>query len=95
MGSEILIVFVPVPFMIWLWNIKQILFNQARELSIFALLLGLSLSLFVVLPFQSGEKLVKDLTLIGVLYIPFYLVLLFALTKFLTFKKRRVRMKSD
>lgn len=95
MGSEILIVFVPVPFMIWLWNIKQILFNQARELSIFALLFGLSLSLFVVLPFQTSEKLVKDLTLIGVLYIPFYLVLLFALTKFLTFKKRRVRMKSD
>ena len=75
MGTEFLVFFVPVPLFFWAWNFWRIFFRQDR-LHWILLLSGIVFIAFFCLPITTKQYFLQGLYFGGVLYIPFYLLML-------------------
>ena len=80
MGTEFLIIFLPVPAIFWAWNIWQIIRPQTRKKGIILLLLGVALVAYMVLPITTKQYFIQGLMFSGLVYIPFYIVAWLAVT---------------
>jgi len=74
MGTEIIVIFIPVPFIIWMYNILCIFRSKYRKRHICLLSLGagsmISVSLHVYL---SGSPLMQGILIGSFFYLPYYL----------------------
>jgi len=95
MGTEILVLFLPIPFIIWLWNIKQITVRTTRKKGIFLLTSGIAFVLYMVFPFKSSQYLMQRIMFTGLLYLPAYLVFLFIIACFDAIKERRANVNKN
>lgn len=73
MGTEILIIFLPIPFVFLAWNIWQMTMKESRKKGILLFILGLAFMLYMVLPITTQQYFVQELIFSGVIYPVFYL----------------------
>jgi hypothetical protein len=95
MGTEILVLFIPVPFIFWLWNIWQIINKNTRTKGLLLFCGGFLFMLYMVLPITTKQYFMQGLIYGGVLYLPFYLLLLLVVTLGLTIHYRRHSAKNN
>ena len=75
MGSEILVIFAPLPFIFWCWHLVQIARKRYRTKHAVYLLAGVSLVAYFCLPFTTQQYFMQGLMFAGAAYIPFFLIL--------------------
>ena len=80
MGTEFLVLFIPVPFVLWAWNLWQCRHPKRRRKNLLLLVLGLSFVAFMCLPLTTYGYLIQSLCFAGFFYAPLYLVAWFVLT---------------
>jgi hypothetical protein len=89
MGTEILVFFIPVPFIFWFWNLWQIAIKKTRPKGLMLFGCGFIFMLYMVLPITTKQYFMQGLVYGGVLYLPFYLLLLLVVTGVLAIYHQR------
>lgn len=80
MGTEILLLFIPVPLFFWAWNLWQLRSERTRSRNLVMLVLGMAFMAYMCLPvtsdgqFTTRQYLVQGLAAGGFFYAPLYLV---------------------
>ena len=95
MGTEILVFFIPVPFVFWLWNLWQIANKKTRIKGFILLGCGFLFMLYMIFPITTKQYFMQGLIYDGVLYLPFYLLLLLFVTDGLVAYSRRQSAKNN
>lgn len=89
MGTEILVIFLPIPMICWAWNLWQMCRKETRTKGAVLLLLGLIFMLYMVYPITTKQYFMQGLMIGGFFYIPFYLISWVAVTGGLIAYKRK------
>jgi hypothetical protein len=80
MGTEILVFFIPVPFIFWFLNLWQIINKKTRTKGLILFGCGFLFMLYMVLPITTKQYLMQSSVYGGVLCLPLYLLLLLVVT---------------
>ena len=72
MGTEILYLFLPVPVLIWCWNIWQLRKIETRKQSLVLLGLGFAFMTYMCLPISTHQYFVQSILVGSFLYGPLY-----------------------
>jgi hypothetical protein len=89
MGTEILYLFLPVPVLLWCWDIWQLRKIETRKQSLVLLGLGFAFMAYMCLPISTHQYFVQNILFGSFLYGPFYFF-----CKLLLFKSFRVWLKN-
>jgi hypothetical protein len=89
MGTEILILFLPIPFLFWLCNIWQLFNVEKRTKAILMLVIGLTFVGAFCLPYSTYQYFVQGLIFSGFFYIPFYVIVSWLLGMVLAISTKR------
>lgn len=73
MGTEILVLFMPVPFLFWSWNIWQITRKRSRLEGVLLLFIGLMFMCYMVLPITTRQYFMQGFMFGAFAYPVFYL----------------------
>jgi hypothetical protein len=75
LGTEIIIIFLPVPFIVWIYNVWCIARNKSRRRHVSLLLLGVVAMLYVLAEvYFSGSPFMQGVLVGSFFYLPFYLM---------------------
>lgn len=74
MGTELLVIFVPVPFLFWAWDLRGITKSTHRRKSAALLVLGAAYMACFLLPLTTKQHFMQGWFLAGFFYAPFYLL---------------------
>ncbi len=90
MGTEILTVFIAVPFLFWVWNLWQLSRQKTRVKGACLLGLGFAFMLFMVYPITTEQYFMQGLLFGGLFYMPFYALAWLSVTGGLFVFRRKV-----
>lgn len=94
MGTEFLILFVPVPILFWAWDLWRLKKPEHRRKSALLLGLGLVYTAYFLLPVTTKQYFMQGLVLGSFFYAPFYLLAWLILTALLP-RHNDARSKSN
>lgn len=83
MGTEFLILFVPVPLLFWAWDLRRLRKPEHRRKSAVLLVLGFVYMAYFLLPITTRQYFMQGLVLGSFFYAPFYLLAWFVVTPLL------------
>lgn len=95
MGTEILYIFLPVPILIWCWNIWQLRKKETRLKAAILLFLGFAFIAYICLPLTSAQYFMQGLLFGSFAYGPFYLLAWLVVTASLKLAKGKERRISE
>jgi hypothetical protein len=95
MGTEITLLFIPMPLLFLGWNIKQLMKPATRIKGAVLLSLGLAWLAYMCLPLVSKQYFIQGLAFGGFFYGPLYLVAWSLVTFAISFAKRKEEVSSD
>jgi hypothetical protein len=85
MGTEFLILFIPVPFLFWAWDLRRFTKPEHRRKSALLLPLGIAYMAYFLLPITTKQYFMQGFVIGSFFYAPFYLLAWLVITLLLRF----------